>query len=57
MFIVFVVFIGKFSVCGVCVYNFKNVDIDIFCDFFVVFIGLFGLGKLSFVFDMIFVEG
>lgn len=42
---------------GVCEYNLCSVDFDLFCDVLIVFIGLFGLGKFLFVFDIIFVEG
>lgn len=45
------------SVCGVCEYNLKNVDLDLLCNKLIVMIGLLGLGKLFFVFDMIYVEG
>lgn len=44
-------------ICGVWMYNFKNIDFDLFCDKFIVIIGLFGLGKFLLVFDMIYVEG
>lgn len=45
------------EVKGVRVYNLKNIDVMILRDQFVVVMGLFGLGKFFFVFDMIYVEG
>lgn len=42
---------------GVCVYNLKDIDIELFKNKLIVMIGLFGLGKLLLVFDIIYVEG
>lgn len=45
------------NVYGVCVYNLKDIDVEILCNSLIVIIGFSGSGKLFFVFDMIFVEG
>lgn len=47
----------QICICGVCIYNLKNVNFDLLCYKLVVIIGLFGLGKLLFVFDIFYVEG
>lgn len=47
----------KIEVCGVCIYNFKNINLIIFCDKLIVITGFFGLGKFLLVFDMLYVEG
>lgn len=45
------------NVYGVCVYNLKDIDVEILWNSLMVIIGLSGSGKLFLVFDIIFVEG
>lgn len=47
----------EIKINGVKIYNFKNIDVFIFKDKFVVVIGVSGLGKFSFMFDIVFEEG
>lgn len=51
-----VVVSGFVQVCGVCENNFKEVDVFILCNVFVVFLGVFGFGKFLLVFGIIYVE-
>lgn len=55
-FLVFIYVQFDVWVCGVCEYNFKDVDFMVLCDVMVVFMGVFGFGKFFLVFGMLYVE-